>query len=134
MTVTMFWYLNLLQRKYTFRPDPAPLRENFVTSLKVCNKHGRFLLEFRSVRNDNFTLFNIAFERFYCFALSLTLCLFEKMYQTLQTKQNYIRSLLMQNAITRFPINSVGHFRGLSNTEVKMSFDERSYNILKLLN
>ena len=40
----------------------------------------------------------------------------------------------MQNAIRRFPINSVGHFRGLLNAEVKMSFDERSYNILKPLN
>ena len=63
--------------------------------------------------------FNIDVD--YSSVFSLTLSLFQKMYQTLETKTNYIRQLLMQN-VTNVILNSLGHFRGMSNAEMEMSF------------
>ena len=80
-------------------------------------------------------LFNIDFERFYCSFYSLIIRLFEKKYQTLETKKNCIGRLLMQNVFNVI-LNSLGHLikRELENAEMQMSFAERSCNILKLLN
>ena len=79
-----------------------------------------------------FCCLNFYIDVDYCCVFSLTLSLFQKMYQTLETKTNYIRQLLMQN-VTNVFLNSLGHFREMSNAEMEMSFAERSNNILKIL-